>query len=233
MTDATSGLRRYHNQTRALGNALVFAVPLLLVYNVGWLLIGNHVMNGADLVSGALYSWLGRTGFLIAQGAILLLALGGAFILGRHDRLRLRDGFGVLLESVLYAGVMGTVILVLMREAHLLGPRFDDATLANVVLSCGAGFHEELVFRLGILGLLHLLLRKGVGLPVWLAATLAVAASAAAFSLAHYLGSEPFAWYTFWYRALAGLYFSLVYVWRGFATAAYTHAFYDIYVLVF
>jgi hypothetical protein len=44
---------------------------------------------------------------------------------------------------------------------------------------------------------------------------------------------DPFAWFSFWYRTIAGLIFAGIYLGRGFAVAAYTHALYDIYILLF
>ena len=52
------------------------------------------------------------------------------------------------------------------------------------------------------------------------------------FSLVHYLGAEAFALNSFVYRALAGAVLVALYEWRGFAVAVYTHAIYDVYVLV-
>jgi hypothetical protein len=54
------------------------------------------------------------------------------------------------------------------------------------------------------------------------------------FSLVHYLPpyGDPFAFGSFTFRLLAGIIFATLYKLRGFAVAVYTHAFYDIFVLV-
>ena len=54
------------------------------------------------------------------------------------------------------------------------------------------------------------------------------------FSLAHYVGpgGDTFAIHSFLFRFLAGALFGIIFLGRGLAVAVYTHAIYDIYVLV-
>jgi membrane protease YdiL (CAAX protease family) len=63
---------------------------------------------------------------------------------------------------------------------------------------------------------------------------LAFAISSLLFSAAHYhpFGSEDWEVWSFAYRAVAGVLFGILFVTRGFAVAAYTHALYDIHVLL-
>jgi hypothetical protein len=93
----------------------------------------------------------------------------------------------------------------------------------------GAGIYEELMFRLLLLPLAAWALRRtGLGTAVSMAA--AVLLTSLLFSLAHNLGpyGERFAWFNFFFRALAGVFFSLLFVYRGFGIAAGTHALFDI-----
>jgi len=57
---------------------------------------------------------------------------------------------------------------------------------------------------------------------------------AALFSGMHYVGSlhDDFAWKSFTARFVLGLALTLVYAMRGFAAAVWTHALYDVWVLV-
>jgi hypothetical protein len=54
------------------------------------------------------------------------------------------------------------------------------------------------------------------------------------FAAAHYVGAygDAFTLASFTFRALAGLFFSVLFVLRGFGIAAWTHALYDVMVLV-
>jgi membrane protease YdiL (CAAX protease family) len=108
----------------------------------------------------------------------------------------------------------------------------EQASLpAKLVLSLGAGVHEEILFRLIM-----------VGGGVWLfervfkrffAVALAVVISSVLFSAAHHvIGGEAFRVGAFVYRILCGLVFATLFQTRGFAVAVYTHALYDIYVLI-
>jgi len=226
-------IQTYLQQTRDPGMGLLLSLPLLLIYNLGLWFGDLGIMNGADFITGATYRAFGPRGFLLFQAALLVIGVGTVIILKRHGRLNPRHFIVLLAESLVYALVMGTFIVHLMQKTHLLGPGGDHGIFGSIVLSAGAGFHEELVFRMLLLGGLLLLLRRLFDWPPWLAATVAVLVSSVLFSVAHYFGTESFAWYTFWYRSLAGIYFAVLYVARGFAVAAYTHALYDIYVMVF
>ena len=75
---------------------------------------------------------------------------------------------------------------------------------------------------------------------------LAVVLTSLLFATAHYridmmIGSyhlvtslgDPFEWASFLFRFLAGAFFSLLFLYRGFGIAAGTHALYDILVLTF
>lgn len=108
-----------------------------------------------------------------------------------------------------------------------------------VVLSAGAGYWEELVFRLALVGgPVYTALRFGskdsgaTVLRVGVVGLLAVAASSVLFSALHYVGGQevPGA-YSFWYRTLAGVFFSGLFLSRGFAVAAWTHFLYDVVVM--
>jgi membrane protease YdiL (CAAX protease family) len=103
---------------------------------------------------------------------------------------------------------------------------------ARLVLYCGAGVYEELVFRGLLLGLLLRLFERLGALRRPVAAFWATLVGAALFSLFHYVGQagDTFALGSFLQRAAAGVYFSVVFVTRGFGVAAGAHALYDILV---
>jgi hypothetical protein len=66
------------------------------------------------------------------------------------------------------------------------------------------------------------------------AGTLATVIGALLFSAFHYIGplGEPFKLESFVFRAIAGLAFSALYLLRGFGITAWTHALYDVAVLL-
>ena len=115
--------------------------------------------------------------------------------------------------------------------AEALGP------LDNFILSLGAGLYEELVFRLIFLGGAVLLITKFIEDKKQRAMAIigAVIFTSLVFSGIHYVGSmaDTFTMYSFSFRFLAGVIFAVLFYARGFAVAVYTHAIYDVIVLVF
>ncbi|MHC4551430.1 MAG: CPBP family glutamic-type intramembrane protease [Planctomycetota bacterium] len=107
---------------------------------------------------------------------------------------------------------------------------------ADIVAGIGAGIYEELIFRLVLICLLMLIFQDLFGLQKKTSAFWAVILSAVAFSLHHHLffangqlhHGDTFTFGKFMFRALAGVYFAILYAVRGFGVTAGTHAFYYI-----
>lgn len=140
---------------------------------------------------------------------------------------------------MLFSGAVFTMMHALGLDRLLLVPSLaaagEPTGMTALVASIGAGLHEELVFRLLLMGGLHAALTRFAKLPPLVAAILAVLASSALFSAVHYLGpaGDPFTMASFLYRLFAGVLLAIIFHVRGFAVAAYTHAIYDVLVLVF
>jgi membrane protease YdiL (CAAX protease family) len=138
-------------------------------------------------------------------------------------------------EAALYALLLGGVvarITALILPQALLEPGVGGMPLpAQVVLSLGAGFYEEVVFRGLVLGGLRwglrALGREGRG-----ADAVAVLAAALIFSAYHYVGvyADPLSIASFTFRFVAGLVLSVLLVLRGFGITVLTHALYDVLV---
>ncbi|MEM7626878.1 MAG: CPBP family intramembrane glutamic endopeptidase [Planctomycetota bacterium] len=107
----------------------------------------------------------------------------------------------------------------------------------GVVFSVGAGIYEELVFRLIVIAVAHMLLHDLLALPKGWSAGGAIALSAITFALYHPFdthlpwGWDSADWGRFAFYSLAGLYFAAIYVYRGFGIVAATHALYDVMVI--
>lgn len=123
-------------------------------------------------------------------------------------------------------------------------PRIQMAgglTLSDqIVLSLGAGFYEELVFRLilvsAIAGFFALIVRalklSEERFSKTLRYSVAAVLGALVFSWVHYTGAfgDTFHLGSFTFRFLMGLVLNVIFLWRGFGVAAMTHALYDIVV---
>ncbi|MCY3022516.1 MAG: CPBP family intramembrane metalloprotease [Planctomycetota bacterium] len=158
---------------------------------------------------------------------------GGAVRAGRpHYGRRDAGGTGGAATSGTYAAHGGgaQVPMASVKPVNRSGIR---GFVLDVVLYCGAGVYEELVFRVMLLGLLMLAFTKVFHLEHAYAAVWAVIVGAVIFAGFHHLGGvegQEFAIGVFLQRVLAGLYFAAIYFNRSFGLAAASHAMYDILV---
>jgi hypothetical protein len=220
----------------------ILVFPLLLIYQLGILL--SRGRNGVDYLTASLvelserdldnYLWM-LGGLLVGYAALLV-------ILRQRESFDPRAFIPVLAESTFYALTMGSIILFAMHRFVEVVPGLSLMPALSIgggqlsmidviVISAGAGLHEELIFRLGGVGGLSWLLAGITGEKrAWMAAAVI---SSLVFSLAHHVGpsGEAFEFAAFTYRSLAGLFFAIIYQIRGFAVAVWTHALYDVYVL--
>ena len=203
-----------------LAASFVLIFPLLLAYEIGVLFAGR--VNGADVITRAVYGALGRTTYLLVYATI---AVGFLLWIRRGKRwatLRLEIAAPVILEAAIYALTLGALLSLVVDR--LLGLGLSGGELVSAL---GAGVHEELVFRLGLLcGLVVVFRETKVGV------VLAIAISSVVFSLAHHVGpyGEPFTVHAFVYRCFAGGAFALIFWFRSLAHAVYAHVFYDLLV---
>ena len=213
--------------------SLVLTVPVFVLYHLGVLFIDRR--NGVDLVSGFTFR-------LLAHGveAYVAVTLGFAFaLLGvgwwMRGRGRVRAlSFGpVVLESALWALVMLVTVGWATREVFSAQVGLPPmGSFEKLVMAAGAGFHEELVFRVGLFGGGALALHRWMGLSPWLSLVAAAVLAAALFSGVHYLGplGDRFSPVSFVFRFFAGLFLTGLYRFRGFAVAVYSHCLYDLLV---
>lgn len=195
--------------------------------------------NAADVVTRELVS-LAHNDLIAYSG--LTLAIGGAFVgvliaLGRGHTLRWSSFAWIAAEGLVYAIAMRLVAGYVVGKLALTTAALSDRA-AGVVMAMGAGFYEEIAFRVGLYGLgsrlLSLLLFrqedpvKGTLLKlVW------AVVAAAVFSGWHHLGAgaDPLDLRVFIFRWVCGLVFTLIYAFRGFAPVVWTHMLYDVWVM--
>ncbi|HEY3357155.1 MAG TPA: CPBP family intramembrane glutamic endopeptidase [Polyangia bacterium] len=231
-----SALRRHFSREPSLLTSLLLVFPLFLFYQLGVLF--TPTLNGADLITRPLQGLMRHNlgAYLLLSGVLTIAFIVVALVLRRRQDFDWRLFVPVLLESAIYALTMGSLINLIMNPLarHLATGIANAGLFDRVIMSFGAGVHEELLFRLillsGILAVLHRVLR----FPRWLAVAIAFVISSLLFSLAHHVGpyGEPLQLGVFTYRFLAGLIFATLFYFRSFAIAVYTHALYDVYVMV-
>lgn len=244
----------YWQASRAPRYSLLFALPLLIIYQTLALLVpsgpgGVDVRNGADVMLQAVFVWLagawgprlfmlcliGVGAWLIARdirshpGKLSPAVLGGMFV----EAVCLSLVFGIVVSGLTVA-VLGAPPLPMALGGGITQVQLSHWTM--LMLSIGAGLYEELLFRVVLVGLLawsaHKVLgRRGGPLAAGIAATVL---GALIFSAFHYIGpyGDRLDVFSFVFRTIAGLFFSALYLTRGFGITAWTHALYDVLLLL-
>ena len=240
----------YWRASRAPRHSLLFALPLLLLYELLAFTLSHDailgVRNGADVLLKSLFVGLGGRDGLIAFG---LLLVGTAAALVIRDRRRggpIEPRIFVLMlaESVVYALLFGLVVgtltglllggLVAAPGMRLVAEQTPAALSlpTQLMISLGAGIYEELLFRVLLVGALAWGGRRLLGWGPRGAGVMATLVGALVFSAFHYIGpyGDPLDLPSFTFRTLAGLVFSAMYLLRGFGITAWTHALYDVFL---
>lgn len=220
--------------------SLIYVLPAAVFYEVSIFFINRSdvegMRNSADILLKRLLGHLGFEGF---QASILLFLLIFVTVSLVHG-IRLEGGGGfhwshfpfILIESAIYAMAMILLFAYALHSSVTLSGYFPD--IQHIVFSAGAGVYEELLFR-GIMlqGLLFLLARVE-GVSQLLMTIFSVLLTSLIFVGIHYVGpyGDDFSLISFFVRFGGSLILSGIYLWRGFALAAYTHTFYDIFVIL-
>jgi membrane protease YdiL (CAAX protease family) len=248
-------LETYWTLSRTHTYSLLFALPLLVVYEVLAAMMNRSLSdtsglrNMADALLRTGLQWLGLRSPVVLIGALIAVAI--AFIVHEQrtspvpiDR---RVFAAMLAESALLALLFGVVIgwLTAAVLAPFAAAGGGPITLSaasqpslslsqQLVLSLGAGLYEELLFRVLLVGGLAWILTRA-GVAPGPAALTAVLVSAFVFSLVHFIGpfGDSFGLGSFLFRFIGGLAFSAIFVLRGFGIVAWTHALYDVFFLLF
>jgi hypothetical protein len=230
----------------ALGE-LVLTLPVFLAYQAGVVFLRTR--NAADLVTARLLEVSNgdRLTYLGLTAAIGVLLTATFAVLGRGQSLRLGKVLQIAVEGAAYAIAMGAATSWIVGKIFAGSMQAGQGPLAGLVMSLGAGFYEELAFRVILFGI-------GAKVLVWLLAherlelvgatpalglrSIAIMVGwaivcACIFSGLHYVGplGDAFDARSFVARAVLGLMLTLVYSLRGFAAAVWTHALYDVWVL--
>ncbi len=236
----------YWQQSRRPLASLAFMAPLLALYETGVLILGSRaVRNGADVWLRQLLDVLGFSQYF------LLPLITVAILLAWHHLTRQpwRVSWSLLVRMLAECAVLAVVLVVITRvqdsllsvvmpgmsQTAIRAAIWNDFTdwLGQIVGYIGAGVYEELLFRLIMLPVVAWILRRA-GLNATQSLIGAILVTSLLFAAAHHIGpeGERILLRNFLFRTIAGAFFAVLFVYRGFGVAAGTHAFYDILVSV-
>lgn len=243
MSNIKTSVASYFSSTNSLLYSYLISLPLLLLYE-GLILISQPhteqiVRISVDVWIKSLFALAGRD---LLSMTLIVAALLGLFILYRErnklSTLRLNYFFTMLIEASIYAFFLALIISSIINNLLMIQyePEAVESltVLQQLALSLGAGLYEELFFRVILVGALLYLFKK-LFKRVNLAYASAIILAALIFSFAHYTGElgDPFSLGSFLFRFLFGLALNIIYIWRGFGLAAWTHAIYDVMVVAY
>lgn len=227
---------------------LALTLPIFVLYHLGVIFLRVH--NAMDFVTFQLFHEVGDN-----KGLYLLftLAIGTVFTglfawLGRGEAFRTWKFVQIALEGIVYAYVIKLASSFVVGHM-VLGPAQPAEKMSafeGVVMSCGAGFYEELAFRVLLYGggawLIGWIMidratppTASVKMRVFFARAAWALVAAGVFSFTHYTGAlgDKFDVRSFVFRWVCGLCLTAIYAARGFAAGVWAHAVYDVEVLVF
>lgn len=231
----------YFSTTSSLKYSYIIALPLLILYEI-LILISQPDPEVAVRITADI--WF-KTLFALFGFDTLKMTFAIAIILGAVIFIRERNKpvtykgryFGMMIaESAVYAIVLAIIISGLVGFIFQMSandPIAGLSTLQKLALSLGAGLYEELVFRVILVFALLYLFKWLKFASGWRQAA-AMITAALIFSAVHYVGpmGDAFTLSSFTFRFLFGLALNGVLIYRGFGIAAWTHAIYDVIVLL-
>lgn len=226
----------------------VFLVPLIVFFEIGtnlWLSDAAHSTIQTIRAHSLLLDFFqefGVVGRILPGVTILTVLLVWHVMLKDPWRVRPVVPFAMAAEALVWTVPLVVAVAIVRQVGGAVVPALAaDAgqTLAalstggKVTISIGAGLYEELLFRMIGVTLLHALLVDLVRLPERWGTGLAVLISAAAFAAYHDVAAGG---QIDLVKAaclfVAGAYFGVVYVIRGFGVVVGVHALYDVIVLL-
>jgi len=243
-------VEQYLRDTRRAVYSCLFVVPLFIVYEILALSLQafqiTNLRNGADIMMRNMAGFIGLDRFPIL---VVLILIGLGVTAGYHqkrDKVEIHPSWFLLmiLESAVYALILGSValsatnfFLTIPHVFTLSQTTFATDFWISLMLSLGAGIHEELVFRLILiessLYVGHSWFKDSPLNLDYRNAAIALIFSSLLFSIFHYVGpyGDIFDMDSFVFRTVSGVYLAFLYLARGFGIAAWTHALYDVFLL--
>jgi hypothetical protein len=217
--------------------SLIFLLPLVVIYEVGTHYFTTAAQHGQDqqiiafVMMQRFFRLFGVHGQHLPAVAVVTILLCEHAFRNKRWQLNLGTLVGMAIESALLA----LPLIAIARELSRYFPLAASAGTRQdmVIMSLGAGVYEELVFRLVLFSLLSFALKDALRLHSFWVHLGVVSISALAFSGYHYLSPlEHFQWRSFIFRTVAGAYFGVLFLLRGFGITCGCHAAYDLLILV-
>ncbi len=224
----------YFNRSQRPLHAMIILLPMIIVYKVA--MIKRSPETGGPILAerflNHLFSMFGAVGYYLPGLAVVGVLLAWHFAKRDPWAVEPKTYLAMVAEAFALAAAFLMFTVVMMGR-----PTASQAPLGyQIALSLGAGVFEELVFRLMLIALIHMLVVDLLKAPQKSGAIAAILGSSVLFSVYHFLGVDAdgnpiaFSFTRFIYYALAGVYLAGIYLLRGFGIVAATHALYNVLI---
>ncbi len=201
--------------------------------NEGWL---GESRTGVDLLLKTLLNSMKvHAGFALLMPAFFLiwLVVKEKKTIAKFTRKPVRFAF-MLLESLSYALMFGLVVgfisAIFLSDGNA---NLNQTKVAAFVVHLGSGVYEEFFFRFILLTVLVMGMQYFFSWRSSVNYSIAIVISSLLFAYSHHLEifNEPLDLQSLVFRFLAGVAFSVLFIFRGIGVTAYTHSLYNILLL--
>jgi hypothetical protein len=216
-------------------NQLAIIGPLLVFFHVGAFFVGDALLVPYYLRNALM--WFGITGRFL-PGVLIIVVLFCQYAV-REDPLRVNGwvALGSIVESAVWTLPLVAISWITARTpaAAMDAAAAAPNLLQNCLEAVGAGVYEEFLFRLVLFSLASLLFVDLLGLKKVPVAVGTILVSGVLFSVFHsgWFGPNELSWPGAVFLALAGMWWGVLFLWRGFAVAACAHIWWDLVVIAF
>ncbi|MCF6158160.1 MAG: CPBP family intramembrane metalloprotease [wastewater metagenome] len=233
-------MKPYFHRSRGLANSFLFILPLLIFYEIGIVIQGSNIKNTADVIIKTPFMVFGKNSSLIFNLLIIIFVIVSLFFIEKKYKLSILVFAPMFIESVLYALLLGYVLGFIVYQILFPSPLVHLFSMnmvplwTEIVLSVGAGVYEEIVFRFLLLTLFYFTCTVLFKINKPFSIITSILFTSLLFASIHYIGilGDHFTYTSFIFRFSAGVVLSIIFMLRGLGIAVYTHAIYNILLVL-
>lgn len=182
----------------------------------------------------------GKNSSFIFNLFVIILLVVSLFYIEKEYRFSTLLFIPMFAESIIYALFIGNMLGFIVYKLLFPTPLANPLSLNNlnvwleIILSIGAGVYEEIVFRFLLITSLYFVFSVLCKINKPTSIVISIFTASFLFTMMHYIGifGDNFSYTNFTFRFLSGILLSAIFMFRGLGIAVYTHAIYDVLLVV-
>ena len=222
--------------------SFILIAPLFALYQILGFIISYKspiiIKNSADVYIKDFFQFFSLEYANAVYSLFFLCILTFIFFKNRNlfilSEVRLSFLFTMIIESIIHSISLLAIMSILSKVFLLSIFPINNIIIENIYMSIGAGLWEEMLFRyIMITSLIFSFNKLTYDFSIASYLTIIILSSAI-FSYYHFIGLELkfINLSIFFYRFIAGIVLSIIFIFRGLGIAVYTHVFYDLYIVL-